>query len=234
VDEEEQGLGGTEPQLATVTQELPASGTYSWISPNDATPMGTTSGRICFLNRIRGRFDTSSDAVRIFAAGGSWYLYGSGETRAVARCALLPAGTTVSSEFEWTADRELPVNLGTATGRVCYLTYVSGDFDSASDWVRIYPSGGSWFLFGSSNKASGRARARCIPVSSYSGEYIWSSSQSYDTYMGTTSGRVCALTYMGGSFESLNDVIDIYATASSWYLGGGNTSTGVQARARCF
>ncbi len=234
VDEEEQGLGETEPQLGTVTQELTSSGAYSWLSPNDATPMGTTSGRACFFTRIRGRFDNGSGAVRIFATGGSWYLYGSGNTRAIARCALLPAGASLSSEYEWTADRELPVNMGSTSGRMCFLTYVSGDFDGSADWVRIYPSGSSWFLFGSSSKASGRARARCISGLSYSGEYAASSSQSYDTHMGATSGRVCALTYMGGQFDSLNEYIDISATAGSWYLGGATSVGSVQARARCF
>lgn len=238
VDEEEQGFGETEPQLGTSTQELTASGAYSWTAPADATSMGTTSGRACFFDRIRGRFDASSDYVRIFASGGSWYLYGGSrdftDKQATARCVLLPAGASVSAEYEWTADRELPVNMGTASGRVCLLTYVSGDFDGSSDWVRAYTSGGSWFLFGSSSKATGRARARCIPVSTYSGEYTWSSSQSYDTHMGTTSGRFCALTYVGGALNTMSDYVDIYTAAGSWYLGGNGASGTVHARARCF
>lgn len=237
--EDEQGAGqespgGVEPQLDTLTQELPSSGSGSWIAPASATSLGTTSGRACFFNRIRGRFDTSPDYVRIFAADGSWYLHGGGDTRAIARCASLPPGGSVSGEYDWVAGRQLPVNMGTASGRVCFLTRVQGDFDSSADWVRVYVSGGSWFLFGSASKASGRAHARCIPVSSYSGEHSWSSSQYYDEHMGTTSGRVCALTYMGGQFDSVNEYIDIYASAGSWYLGGASSLSGVQAKARCF
>ncbi len=221
-------------ELGTVTQELGSLGAYSWAAPNDATPMGITSDRFCFFNRIRGRFDSSGDYVHIFAAGGSWYVGGGGDTRAIARCAPRPSGSTLSGEYSWTAGQQLPTNMGTAAGRVCFLTRVSGDFDSSADWVRVYVSGGSWFLFGSSYKQSGGARARCITVPSYSGEYSWSQSQSYDTHMGTTSGRVCALTYMGGQFNSLNEFIDIYHAAGSWYLGGSSLHSGVAAKARCF
>jgi hypothetical protein len=117
---------------------------------------------------------------------------------------------------------------------VCYLVRVGGSFKGGGDWARVYASGGSWFLFGNSQLGDGLAQARCVSVSTYSGEYSWNSNQGYDTHMGTTSGRVCALTYMAGRFDSVNDLVDIYAAASSWYLGGGALSGPVYAKARCF
>ncbi len=234
MDESEQGHEVPGAELRTVTQELPSNGVYSWSAPNSATPMGTTSGRFCFFNTLQGRFDTSSDSVHVFAAGGSWYLGGGGDTRAVSRCATRPSDSILSTEYRWTAGQQLATEMETATGRVCFLTGVSGDFDGSSDWVRVYVSGGYWYLQGSLSKQSGGARARCITVPSYSAEYSWSQTQSYDTHMGTTSNRVCALTYMGGQFDSLNEYIGIYAAAGSWYLGGASLHSGVAAKARCF
>jgi hypothetical protein len=128
----------------------------------------------------------------------------------------------------------LPTNLGSTTGRVCFLTRVGGAFDSAADWVYVYPSGGSWFLFGSSQARNGYARARCITESSYNSGYAWSQSQTYPTHMGSTSGRSCALTRMTGQFDSWSEVIRISSSVGSWYLAGASAHTGVGARANCF
>ncbi|MCY1077669.1 hypothetical protein [Archangium lansingense] len=224
----------TEPTLGTATQELASLGAHTWSAPADATPMGATADRFCFLNRIRGNFVSAGSYMDIFASGGSWYLRGGGDTRGTARCATRTSATGLSSEYVWKAGQRLPTNMGTTTGRVCFLVRVSGSFDSGADWVRVYASGGSWFLFGDSAKGDGGAQARCVNVSSFSGEYSWSSSQSYDTHMGVTSGRVCALTYMAGRFDSVNDYIDIYASSGSWYLGGNASAPAVSAKARCF
>jgi hypothetical protein len=223
----------SEPSLSTTTQELVSLGAHSWTAPADATSLGPTADRVCFFNRIRGNFASSGSNLDIFATGGSWYLKGGGDTRGTARCAAL-AGNVFSGEYSWKAGQQLPTNMGTTAGRVCFLVRVSGSFDSGADWARVYASGGSWFLFGDSRKGDGGAQARCVTVSSYTGEYSWSSSKGYDTYMGTTSGRVCALTYMAGAFNSVNDYIDIYPSSGSWYLGGNATSAGVSTRARCF
>jgi hypothetical protein len=226
--------GGAEPTMGTATQELNSLGAYTWKSPADATSMGATADRACFLTRIQGDFATASNAVEIFGRLGSWYLRGSGNTGATGRCASLPAGTTFSAEYTLAAGQRLPTNMGTTTGRVCYLVRVAGSFNSGADWVRIYSSGGAWFLFADSTAGNVSAQARCVTTSALTGEYGWSSSQGHDTHLGTTSGRVCALTSMSGRFDSMSDNIHVYASAGSWYLGGGATSSSVSARARCF
>ncbi|MCY1018153.1 hypothetical protein [Pyxidicoccus sp. MSG2] len=227
----------TEAVLATAEQELVGSGSYVWTSSSAATPMGTSTDRFCFLEKVRGRLDGPSDHVRIFAADGSWYLHGNagsgGPLQAGARCAYRSGGV-LSGEYEWTPGQNLPTNMGTASGRVCFLTRVDGEFNSGGHWIRAYVSGGSWFLFGSSSKVYGRARARCITVPSYSGEYVWSQGQSYGEHMGTTTNRVCALVYMAGEFASFNEYVDILPTAGSYYLRGSSSTYGVAARARCF
>jgi hypothetical protein len=226
--------GETPPSLDTVTQDLNVSNAGAWLSPNAATPLGATSNRVCYLTRIRGYFDGAGDYVRTFGSGGSWYVGGNGNTRAVADCAALGAGNAFTGEYDWTAGQRLPTYVGPAGDRVCFLTRVQGSFNSGSDWARVYVSGGSWFLFGNSVAGNGFARARCVTVSSYSPEYSWNQSQSYPTSMGSTAGRACGLTYMGGQFDSYSEYIDISAQAGSWYLGGASAHTGVAAKARCF
>jgi hypothetical protein len=182
---------------------------------------------------------TVSDTVRIYAADNSWYLgggSGTSEVVAAARCAERPAGTGLSGEYNWTAGQSLPTNMGSTSGRVCFLTRMTGGFNSASDWVRVYASGGSWFIFGASTTAGTFARARCVTVPSYSGEYAWNYTMAQAEHMGSTSGRVCALTGIQGAFDGLGDYVQIFASAGSWYLRGASQPVGkyVLARARCF
>lgn len=192
-----------------------------------------SSGQI-FLNGIWGNFAGAGSIANIFASGGSWYLNGAGDTRTTGRCAGLGTGNSFSGEYTWSAAQNLPTNMGSTSGRVCFLVRVSGSFASAADWVRIYASGGSWFLFGGSQKGDGGAQARCVSVSTFSGEHSWNSTQGYDTHMGASSGQVCGLTYMAGQFTSQADGIQIYSSSGSWYLGGAATVSPVYARARCF
>jgi len=228
---------GPEPQpaLETITQELPFNNWGVWRDGNPATPLGSTSDRVCFLTRIQGVFDSGYDSVHVFASGGSWYIGGSGLMKgATAGCAVRSSSTSISGEYAWTAGQQLPTNLGPTTGRVCFLTRVSGSFNSSADWVNVYQSGSSWFLFGDSLAGDGRARARCITESTYNGPYTWNQSMTYPTHMGTTSGRVCALTRMAGRFDSWSEVIRIYPDVGSWYLTGASAHSGVGARAHCF
>ncbi len=192
LDEQSESGLESQPALGSITQELSYSNGDSWAAPAPASPLGSTSNRVCFLTRIQGVFDSGADSVYAFASGGSWYIGGYGGTSARAGCAALN-GSAFSGAYAWRAGQSLPTNLGSTTGRVCFLTRVGGSFNSSADWVRVYASGGSWFLFGDSQAGDGYAQARCVAVSTYSGEYSWAQGQSYPTHMGTTSGRVCAL-----------------------------------------
>lgn len=228
---------GLEPQseLETITQELPYNNGGSWTAGSPATPLGSTSNRVCFFTRIQGVFNNSSDSVHVFASGGSWYVGGTGSaTAAAAGCADRASNTSISGEYSWTAGQSLPTNLGSTTDRVCFLTRVGGAFNSGSDWVYVYRSGASWFLFGDSQTGTGYARARCITESSYNTGYSWNQSQPYPTHMGATSGRSCALSRMAGQFDSWSEMIRIYSSVGSWYLTGTSAHTGVSAKANCF
>ncbi len=234
--QDEQSGQGLEPQseLGTIVEELPYSHGDNWTAPAPASPLGSTTGRVCFLTRIQGRFDSAADSVRVFTSGGSWYVGGSGGTSARAGCARLPAGDTFGVEVEWKAGQRLPTNLGTTTGRVCFLSRVGGAFNSAADWVRVYPSGGSWFLFGGSQSGTGYATARCVSVPASGGERAWSQTQGFPTHLGATSGRSCALSSMTGGFDSMSESISIVSDTGAWYLRGSSAHWGVGGRAQCF
>ncbi len=45
---------------------------------------------------------------------------------------------------------------------VCALTYMAGRFDSASDYIDIYSSSGSWYLGGNALASAVSAKARCF------------------------------------------------------------------------
>jgi hypothetical protein len=224
-------------ELGTITEDLVFKNGASWAAPATATPLGSASDRVCFLTRIQGVFDSGADSVHMFGSGGSWYIGGTGPAKgASAGCAARLSTTAYSGEYVWTEGQQLPTNLGPTAGRVCFLTRVGGGFNAPTDWVRVYASGSSWFLFGDTQAGGASARARCVSVSSYSGEYSWSQNQTYPTHMGTTSGRSCALTYMAGQFNTGSEVIRLYSSVGSWYLTGGasNAGMGVATKARCF
>jgi hypothetical protein len=234
---EEQGMEGegeSALELATMTQELSYSNGGSWSSPNPPTVLASTSDRACFFTRVRGKFDSGGDSVRILANAGKWDLGGTGSTKASAACATLPGDSGYSTAYDWTEKQRQPVNLGSAEGRVCFLTRVGGSFNSPRAWVSVYTSGGSWFLSGDLQGQDGFARARCVTVSSYSGEYSWDQSKRLPTHMGSSGGRVCALTAMAGQFKGDTEFVDISKVGGQWYLSGGSARSGVTAKARCF
>ncbi|HYI02372.1 hypothetical protein [Hyalangium sp.] len=227
-------LGELQLTTNTVTQELSYSNGGSWASPQPATPLSSTSDRACFFTRIRGSFDSSGDSVRILASRETWNLHGAGSTSAAAACATLPGASAYSTAYEWTAGQPRPTNMGSTRGRVCFLTRVGGAFNSPADWAGIYESGGSWFLSGASQARNGYARARCVTVSTYSSEHSWNQSQGSPSYLGRTSGQVCALTHMAGQFDGASEFIELSRAGWHWWLHGGSARAGVAAKARCF
>jgi len=226
---------GVEPgELSLSKQELSYSTGGSWASPNAATPLAPTSDRTCFFTRMGGAFDSSGDSIRIAALRERWHVDGTGSTRASAGCATLPGDTDYSTAYDWTEGQPQPTNLGSTHGRVCFLTRVGGSFNHATDWIGVYQSGGAWFLSGASQARNGSARARCVTVGAYSGEYSWHQDHPNATYLGRVGNRVCALTYMAGQFDGSSEFVQVSKAAGHWYLSGGSARSGVAAKVRCF
>jgi hypothetical protein len=134
-----------------------------------------------------------------------------------------------TTDFLW-ASGQGPIAMGSTTGRVCFLARVGGNFTSTR-YVRVYSSGGSWWLHGSSVGVS--ARARCSTAYSYTGEFAWAQGMN-PTNMGSIYGRSCYLTRVGGNFEGNGERVEVFSgTTANWFLGGSSVHSGVHARARC-
>ena len=91
--------------------------------------------------------------------------------------------------------------MGSTSGRACFLTRVTGDF-RRDRFVRIRISNGSWVLGGSRVVTAAdvgvvNASARCSRVYSYTDEYYWNELQNAKV-MGSINGRACFLTGVGG------------------------------------
>jgi hypothetical protein len=124
--------------------------------------------------------------------------------------------------------------MGSAVGQVCFLTEIQGLFQGWGEYVRTYVSGGNWYLGGASQKHGVGAKARCINVSTYSGEYSWQQGQPSTAMDNGATTRACALTYVQGDFEGMGERVEISLQGDTWYLGGGSGSVDVGAKARCF
>jgi hypothetical protein len=159
--------------------------------------------------------------------------------------AILPSLPTDASynvaytdEYFWSGGPG--TSMGSTAGRVCFLTFVRGDFSSSFDYVRIYASGGSWYLGGATARGDGfgvDARARCAQVIGVSAEYVATSTGSAASI--TLPGSGCGLTGIGGKFDTVIDRVHIipggpapdYAerTLVVWAAANGY----VTGRARC-
>jgi hypothetical protein len=233
-EELEEPVGEEVGELGSAKKALSYSSGGSWASPYPATPLAPTADRACFFTRVGGAFNSSGDSLRIAALRERWHVDGTGSTSAKAGCAALHGYSEYSTGYDWTAAQTRPTNLGSSRGRVCFLTRVGGSFNQATDWIGVYEHGGSWFLSGASQARNGSARARCVAVSSYSGEYSWEQGTRNGTYLGRTGNRVCALTYMAGQFDGASEFVEVSKAAGHWYLSGGSRRSGVAAKARCF
>jgi hypothetical protein len=143
--------------------------------------------------------------------------------------------TTDTQEFTWGQGHPATL-MGGISQRVCFLTHVAGDFVSSTEYVRIAPAGGSWYLSGNSNTSGIKARARCVPASAYSIEYTASASASAHTYV-PMNGIACGLTGVRGQFKGPKDMAVITQSVSSptaWSLQVQTDAFGyVNATARC-
>ncbi len=223
---------------ATVSADASYWGEVAWSSGQSPQPLGSTTGRVCFLSRVSGMFG-SGRYVRIYASNNSWWLAGS-ETGvgARARCVTTFSYTT---EYAWSQGQN-PTNMGSTTRRACFLTRVGGDFEGSGERVEVFasfpPYGGSWLLGGSSVHAGVHARARCILYAPWDPPQPYS----YSNWRSSTLGAVilqpawwaCFLSGMSGDFEGANSYVQTYipSGSSSWYTKAGSQVAGMTTSLR--
>jgi hypothetical protein len=143
---------------------------------------------------------------------------------------------TPPTEASWTQG-QLAVQMGSATGRVCFLISVWGRFDGVTESVNVGVSGGKWYLGGSSQSTGVGGRARCVAVNAYSAEvrvnlHAWSGTSLVQTV--PLSGVVCGLTGIAGSFATSGSSASARPYPSGWRLSVTVPAYGhVIAQARC-
>jgi hypothetical protein len=209
---------------------------YKWSSGQGPIPMGSISGRVCFLTRVSGMFGVGR-SVRIYAANGSWWLTGSSVgVSAWARCSN-SYSSVAPPEYSWSQGQN-PTYMGSIYGRACFLTRVGGDFEGTSERVEVFSgNSSSWWLGGSSVQAGVSAGARCVVYP----PYLPKQPYSYTGWFGSGSGAhivqptswACYLAGMSGDFEGSASYIHIFASGGSWYARAGTSTLPTAVKAGC-
>jgi hypothetical protein len=149
----------------------------------------------------------------------------------------VPAPLPSGPEYSWSQGQNA-VYMGTAIGRVCFLTMVSGKFDGPNEWVRVTNPLGKWYLSGGSSTSGVAAKARCLEVASYTAEVTidttWSGTPIH-VVSKTLTGDACALTGVGGRFELWPEAVRVKKLAGDpWTLTVALETGGhIIGRARC-
>jgi hypothetical protein len=224
----------TPEKTESAIEALKSSGEVGWSQGQAAQGLGPTSDRVCLLTGLRGNFAGFGENVRVSTSGGSWYLGGTSGTSGVGAWATCAYVDSYTGEYAWQTGQDYPTALGSATKRMCFITRVSGAFNSSADWVHVYVQSGQWFITGESTSSGVRVGARCVDVpDGYGSEVSWSNN-ALAKYVGTAVGKTCGLTRIQGQFDSGQDVLQCDRITDSWYLTGKATSGYVGGRARLF
>jgi len=136
---------------------------YSWPRGRFSTRMVRSTGSVCFLTGIHGKFRGTSDMVKISNARGYWYVTGiSNEPGigATARCFKYDSSKVVGTRFHESAAGD---DLDLGVHRFCALSRVSGAFESDGDVVKVYrASDGHWFLQTTATSTGVNGGAICL------------------------------------------------------------------------
>jgi hypothetical protein len=139
---------------------------YSWNQGDAPVDMGTGS-KICAITRISGKFASQNERIEITrSTNGRWTLYGASTTQDVSAQAVCFAGPTAGTEYVWNSTQGAPTPMAANplpnSRNFCWLTHISGNFDSPNDIVRVqYDVNASlWSLNGGGSGAKS-AKARC-------------------------------------------------------------------------
>jgi hypothetical protein len=210
--------------------EVASGGEFVWNQGDAPVRMGPADSQTCFLTGVTGDFEGGGESVHAYVVADSWYLGGSslqGGVAAFARCVPVRG----SGEYFW-SQGELARPMGGDADKACFLTYVTGHFEGGGEWVNTFTTGGSWYLGGNSLQQGVAAGARCIPVSSYTGEFAWAQGQTPEPMVPVRDSS-CFLTLMTGRFKGGGELVRVFQYRDWWFLGGTSLQEGVADRARC-
>jgi len=126
--------------------------------------------------------------------------------------------------------------MGSATGQVCFLSRVIGDFDGGGEHVDVSISGGRWWLSGASGTSHTiGATAFCRPLdpsTSVSSEFTWTKGGSA---VNLPDNGSCFLTRVKGAFNGGGEQVRTFKDDSgNWWLDGTSGASGtLSASVRC-
>jgi hypothetical protein len=206
------------------------TGEYAWSRGNLAMPMGSTSGRVCFLTRIGGSFQKKGDWVGVVASGGKWYLTGASATGHVYAGARCISTAYYSSEYHVIGANAV-TGRATLPTRACGLTRAGGTFNGGFDGVRIHDDR-TITAHSEFGWVEGAARCAGGVIIASGLEYYWGYS-SAPIPMQPSTGQLCVLSAMIGVFETSADVFQTYISRGYWYLSGSKTHGSDIAAGRC-
>ena len=212
---------------------------FQWSQGQGHVYMGSYDERFCFLTRVSGNFEGSGESVHVYYSSGNWYLGGTSSQSGVSASATcIPRDywgqyLQIGPEKIWNSPI-YPIDLGSVTNRVCFLTYVSGKFMGAGERVYTYVSNNKWYISGNSGGYYDIAGgARCVTTTTgVAGPYNWAQGQAA-VAMANANDWVCGLTRVQGKLAGAAESVVSYIVNDVWHLGGTSNQSGVSGAAYC-
>jgi hypothetical protein len=228
---------------------------YSWGDTKySKAPIGTATNRTCFLSGLAGNIQpgvwpnacpTQTGAGLTIDANNNYSLYvdSCSPLNVFARCVNTAAGRT--PEVTWRTGQPAQV-LGAVTAkRRCFLTNITNTsvypdeggagFKTASDQVRVWNDGQTWFVGGQQSGVV-YASARCIDVNQDDGGWLWQAGDpgSRKDKLSGVGSATCLLTGIQGHLYSSDYSDGAYIThdagLNQFYM---NTKNGKAGWANC-
>jgi hypothetical protein len=203
-------------------------------------PLGTTSGRACFLAGISGRLATM-DRVRHGAAitsNGTNYsvtLRTSGGAKIAAGTMCVQPVRGLTSPVSWSSALSASKVVAPITAnRRCFLTKIEaipGDFvgtppfNNVDDHVAVVQQNGNWVLTGDTRNGNVEAEARCLDISADRSAFTVVGDGGFRS-VGLAFSRpglgACMLTRVKGGFLAQNDAQDgvqiVWNGSNRWFM----------------
>ena len=231
--------GGAVP-LSTADDEAPAASSgeglhsytseYTWERKQHSTRMLSSTGSVCLLTGIHGKFRGASEMVKISNVHGFWYLTGISHQAGVgasARCFPYDSSKVVAAQFN---ESTSAADLDLGAHRLCGLSRVAGDFEG-DDVVRVYQAdNGHWFLQTTAVGSGVNGGAVCLDDDPAAGNLRVS--REFSVNLGEPAiivnnlsperaepteplkGPACFVTRMTGDFSSPNEGVETYPAAA--------------------
>ena len=225
------------PAIASAQGRFAVSGSGMWTMGKSAQGLGEATGRVCYLQYITGRLSSGQALAGTTVRNGSWYLTGDaappdGDFSAGAYC--INPGTNFGTVDGGWHQGQPDVALGATGDRVCFLYAVGGKFEGSGESVYVRPSGGMWYLGGTSKQRGVTARALCIvrPGINYGPIQNWRQGMGRIN-LSNQANVACFLTGLSGKFAGGGEQIFVDVDNGRWTLGGSSSQQGVSASAVC-